>query len=188
MSKMKVGLLTLAMLSVLGAGGAAAGGDELRRTVSINDRIPTASEVQEALFPKAIADQKTECAKLEKAGLRCQSVIPKSSLDSVQVTFARGSARLTDEAKVFLRSVGEALKAKESEWTLLTVEGHADATGSDAVNRRLSKERADSVKQFFASSYGLKNIETVGRGSDKLKDPEDSGGAVNRRIEFIPDW
>jgi hypothetical protein len=46
--------------------------------------------------------------------MRCQSRIPKSSLDSVLVTFPRGSAALTGEAREFLDAVGKALQARES--------------------------------------------------------------------------
>lgn len=168
--------------------GAYAAGDELRRTVSINDHIPTVQEVEEALFPKQMESQKEECSALEKAGLRCQSVIPKSSLDSVQITFSRGSAKLTTEAKDFLRSVGQALKLRVSTWKSLVIEGHSDATGTESVNRKLSLQRADTVRQFLQAEYGLKNIEVSGRASDQLKDPQNPKSELNRRVEFVPNW
>lgn len=166
----------------------AADNDEARQTVSINSPNPKVEEVDAALFPKGIAELKTECAQMEKIGLRCQSVIPKSSLDTIQVTFARGSALLTEDGKAFLRSVGAALKLKTGIWKSLAIEGHTDATGTEAVNRRLSKSRADSVKSFLQAEFGLSNIETVGRSSDNLRDSNDPTGGLNRRVEFIPNW
>jgi outer membrane protein OmpA-like peptidoglycan-associated protein len=115
-------------------------------------------------------------------------VIPKSSLDTIQVTFARGSAILTEEGKGFLRSVGAALQRKSGVWKSLVIEGHTDATGSEATNRRLSKSRADSVKSFLQAEFGLNNIETAGRSSDKLRDVENPSGGLNRRVEFVPNW
>lgn len=85
---------------------------------------------------------------MEKIGLRCQSVIPKSSLDTVQITFAKGSHTLSKEGKDFLRSVGAALQRKSGVWTSLTIEGRADASGSDVLNQRLSQARAESAKEF----------------------------------------
>jgi OOP family OmpA-OmpF porin len=125
---------------------------------------------------------------MEKIGLRCQSVIPKSSLDTIQITFARGSAILTEEGKGFLRSVGTALQRKAGVWKSLAIEGHTDATGSDAVNRRLSQNRADSVKSFLQAEFGLSNIETMGRSSEKLRDTDNPSGGLNRRVEFVPNW
>ena len=167
---------------------ASAADNDLRHTVSINDHMPTAQEVEEALFPKQMEAQKEECSALEKAGLRCQSVIPKSSLDSVQITFARGSAKLTTEAKDFLRAVGQALQRRASTWKSLVIEGHSDATGTEGINRKLSMQRADTVRQFLQAEYGLKNIQAEGRASDQLKDPQHPKSELNRRVEFIPNW
>jgi len=181
--------VVIAAMMVFSACSAAfAADEELRQTVSINSPNPKVEEVDAALFPKGIAELKTECAQMEKIGLRCQSVIPKSSLDTIQVTFARGSAMLTEEGKAFLRSVGAALKIKTGVWKSLAIEGHTDATGTEAVNRRLSKSRADSVKSFLQAEFGLSNIETVGRSSENLRDSNDPTGGLNRRVEFIPNW
>jgi len=169
-------------------GVAFAADDEMRQTVTINSPNPKVEEVEGALFPKEIVALKDECAQMEKIGLRCQSVIPKSSLDTIQITFARGSAMLTEEGKGFLRSVGAALQRKAGVWKSLAIEGHTDATGSEATNRRLSKSRAESVKSFLEAEFGLSNIETAGLSSDKLRDTDNPTGAMNRRVEFVPNW
>jgi outer membrane protein OmpA-like peptidoglycan-associated protein len=181
---------TLAVLAVAGgfAAVANAADEELRVTTSINDKIPTVQEVEGALFPDQMATQKAECEQLEKVGLRCQSVIPKSSLDSVQVTFARGSAKLTAEGKEFLNMIGKALQKRVTTWKSVAIEGHTDATGTSETNSNLSKARADSVKSYLQTTFGLKNIETVGRGSERLKDTTNPGSELNRRVEFVPTW
>jgi outer membrane protein OmpA-like peptidoglycan-associated protein len=181
--------LVVAALFLSSACGAVFAADqEARQTVSINSPNPKVDEVEGALFPKEISALKDECAQMEKIGLRCQSVIPKSSLDTIQITFARGSAILTEEGKGFLRSVGAALQRKAGVWKSLAIEGHTDATGSDAVNRRLSQNRADSVKSFLQAEFGLSNIETMGRSSEKLRDTDNPSGGLNRRVEFVPNW
>jgi outer membrane protein OmpA-like peptidoglycan-associated protein len=169
-------------------GVAFAADDEMRQTVSINTPNPKVEDVEGALFPKEIVALKDECAQMEKIGLRCQSVIPKSSLDTIQITFARGSAMLTEEGKGFLRSVGAALQRKAGVWKSLAIEGHTDATGSEALNRKLSKSRADSVKSFLQAEFGLSNLETAGLSSERLRDSENPTGAMNRRVEFVPNW
>ncbi|WP_310448897.1 OmpA family protein [Sulfuritalea sp.] len=181
-------LVLTALLAGLLASAQSMAAEPERKTVSINDRVPTPQQVADALFPKEIEALKKECAQAEKAGMRCQSRIPKSSLDSVLVTFPRGSASLSGEAQEFLSAVGQALKSRELMWTSMRIEGHTDVTGSPAVNQRLSKERADVVKSYLVKNFGLKNIETVGRSSEQLKDPADPESALNRRIEFVPEW
>jgi len=181
-------LLLIGMVFASCCGASYGGDDEARQTVSINSPNPKVEDIEGALFPKEVVALKDECAQMEKIGLRCQSVIPKSSLDTIQVTFARGSAVLTDEGKGFLRSVGAALQRKAGVWKSLIIEGHTDATGSDSANRRLSQQRADSVKSFLQAEFGLSNIETAGRSSDKLRDTENPASGLNRRVEFVPNW
>lgn len=164
------------------------GDAELRATVSINEKSPSVDKIEAALFPAQLDEQKKECAQLEKVGLRCQSVLPKSSFDSIQVTFARGSAKLTPEGKEFLDIVGKALQKRSDTWTDLVIEGHTDITGSSETNRKLSKARADAAKEYLQTAFGFKNIETQGRASERLRDEANPSGELNRRIEFVPNW
>lgn len=181
-------LVVFAMVIASSCGIAYAADDEARQVVSINSPNPKVEDIEGALFPKEIVALKDECAQMEKIGLRCQSVIPKSSLDTIQITFARGSAVLTEEGKGFLRSVGAALQRKAGVWKSLIVEGHTDSTGTDSTNRKLSQQRADSVKSFLQAEFGLSNIETSGRSSDKLRDTDNPASGLNRRVEFVPNW
>lgn len=160
----------------------------MRTTVAINDKKPSVEQVEAALFPQKVEAQKKECAELEKIGVRCQSSIPKSSLESMLVTFARGSSQLTPEGKEFLDIVGKALQKRSDTWTSLVIEGHTDVTGSVETNRKLSQARADAAKGYLQTAYGLKNIDAVGRGSEYLRDQANPAGETNRRIEFVPNW
>ena len=178
----------LALCVSLAALSVQAGGQDVRTTTSINDKSPSVEQVETALFPEQLAAQKKECAQLEKAGMRCQSVLPKSSLDSIQVTFASGSAKLTDEGKEFLDIVGKALQKRSDTWESLVIEGHTDAVGSVETNRKLSLARAEAAKQYLKNNYGLKHISIQGRGSASLRDEANPTAEINRRIEFIPNW
>jgi outer membrane protein OmpA-like peptidoglycan-associated protein len=169
-------------------GMADVGQDTTIKRTTITTATPTPVEVDAALFPQEIIKLKDECAQMEKIGLRCQGVIPKSSLDTVHVTFSVGSALLTGDAKSFLRTVGASLKRKEGIWQSLTVEGHTDITGGIDANSRLSKARAEAVKKFLADEFGLTNINTIGRADEQLRDINNPTSAVNRRVEFIPNW
>ncbi|RJQ66400.1 MAG: OmpA family protein [Desulfobacteraceae bacterium] len=69
------------------------------------------------------------------------------------------------------------------------IEGHTDNTGAPEKNRALSKQRAESVKQFLAQRYTLplEKIATVGHGDTRpIASNETSEGRVqNRRIDVI---
>ncbi len=69
------------------------------------------------------------------------------------------------------------------------IEGHTDSTGSDAVNERLSQQRADSVRQYFVANELLppNKITSVGYGSTRplASNKTEEGRAVNRRIDVI---
>ena len=69
------------------------------------------------------------------------------------------------------------------------IEGHTDSTGSDAVNERLSQQRADSVRQYFIANEVLPGhkITSVGYGATRplASNKTEEGRAVNRRIDVI---
>jgi len=178
-------ILVAIVAGLLFASQAFAEEESMRRVTVLDVAAPSAAEVDEALFPPDIAQHKSECAQMEKAGFRCQSAVPKSSLDTVQVTFAVNSAELSADAKVFLKSVGESLQRHQEDFKSLVIEGHADASGNETANKALSKKRADSVKNYLVGNFKLPSIETVGRGSEKLRDPANPRSEINRRIEFI---
>lgn len=68
-----------------------------------------------------------------------------------------------------------------------TVEGHTDSTGSEALNAKLSQERADAVRDYLISK-GVKadNLTAKGYGESQPIDSNKtrSGRAVNRRVEI----
>jgi outer membrane protein OmpA-like peptidoglycan-associated protein len=72
----------------------------------------------------------------------------------------------------------------------ITIEGFADPAGSQAYNLRLSRERADAVRDYLVTK-GLDgaNLRTVGYGKTRLVRPNAQAGAegaeLNRRVTFV---
>lgn len=72
----------------------------------------------------------------------------------------------------------------------ITVEGFADPAGSQAYNLRLSRERADAVRDFLVTK-GLDGaqLRTVGYGKTRLVRPgaqaSAEGAELNRRVTFV---
>lgn len=71
----------------------------------------------------------------------------------------------------------------------LRVEGHTDATGDPAYNRKLSQQRAENIRQYLLRATGLRPDQIVARGfgPDRplLPNTTESNRARNRRVEFI---
>jgi outer membrane protein OmpA-like peptidoglycan-associated protein len=67
------------------------------------------------------------------------------------------------------------------------IQGHTDNIGSDAYNKKLSLQRAETVKKFLVSKgVNANRLTTVGLGSSQpISDNKTADGrAFNRRIEF----
>ena len=69
----------------------------------------------------------------------------------------------------------------------LKLAGHTDATGSDDLNMRLSKDRAESVKAYLVSQgANASRIEAIGYGETQpiSTNTTPEGRQENRRVEF----
>lgn len=180
-----VAIVLVSLISSLVAIPAVA--EPLRATGSIDGLAPEEAKARilAILFPENLVQQAKDCKQLVDAGLPCGSVIPRPALETNQITFDRGKATLTEQSKAYLDLMGAALKSKKDAFVNVVIEGHTDATGSADLNRTLSKKRAETVKNYLSSTFGIANLDTVGRASDVLKDKSNPGAAVNRRIEFV---
>jgi outer membrane protein OmpA-like peptidoglycan-associated protein len=82
---------------------------------------------------------------------------------------------------------GVAATLTEYNQTMIEVVGHTDSIGTDAVNDRISKERADSVANYLRGQ-GVQSarIETLGAGKRYpiADNNTDAGRAANRRVEI----
>lgn len=70
----------------------------------------------------------------------------------------------------------------------VSVIGHTDSTGSDAINNPLSVERAQSVRDYLAArGVAPSRVETAGHGSREpvADNGTDAGRAQNRRVEIF---
>ena len=66
---------------------------------------------------------------------------------------------------------------------------YTDSMGADAYNQSLSERRANAVRDYLVTNYGVDatRIDTVGYGEAKpvADNNSDDGRAQNRRIEFV---
>ena len=85
-----------------------------------------------------------------------KTIVKKINVASANlVTFQIGKSKLSNEAKVNLSMLAEVIKTGDAN-TVYTVTGYADAgTGSKSLNERLSKKRAEVVKDFLVKECGV---------------------------------
>lgn len=105
----------------------------------------------------------------------------------VHFEFDASSVRQQDEAA--LSKFAEVAQA-HYKGALITVEGFADPAGGAAYNLKLSRNRADAVRDYLLTKgFDAGNIRTVGYGKSRLVRPgaeKDAPGAeLNRRVTFV---
>lgn len=110
----------------------------------------------------------------------------KIILNNAKLHFLNGKNDLSPEGAQTVREVARQLKQSRETLTL-KVTGYTSSSGKPAVNKALSKRRADAVaKLLVAEGLPAKNVLTVGAGAARPigdnKTPE--GQALNRRVEI----
>ena len=161
--------------------GAASAADNSGDVVEINESIAPEA-IESGLFPKSSIT--AACEEAAKAGFTCGQIVPRKvfSLPS-NISFASGSAQLSDAAKSLLAGFGPALKRNEASGSSVIFIGH---TGSKRLNQNLSEQRAEAVRQYFISNFEISPsfLKASGVGSAQLKDKGDPSSSVNRRVEI----
>jgi outer membrane protein OmpA-like peptidoglycan-associated protein len=102
------------------------------------------------------------------------------------VLFEQGGNQLSASAQTRLDTVAQALAAYPDR--NIVVEGHTDATGSDATNQDLSQRRADAVRTYLeARGVPAERMRAVGRGESTpiASNETPEGRANNRRVEVV---
>ena len=109
----------------------------------------------------------------------------KKTLILEGVNFETGKSTLTPESETILNGVAESLVANDT--IRVEVVGHTDNTGSMALNRRLSRERAEAVRQYLVSKGVAEDrLRSRGAGPDQpvASNRTAEGRAQNRRVEL----
>jgi outer membrane protein OmpA-like peptidoglycan-associated protein len=100
--------------------------------------------------------------------------------------FAVGKADVQPQLRTVLDSFSSGLTNDPS--TLITVIGHTDSSGTDAINNPLSVNRAQSVKDYLVSrGIPPSRIAIAGEGSRQpvADNSTTAGRAQNRRVEIF---
>jgi outer membrane protein OmpA-like peptidoglycan-associated protein len=133
----------------------------------------------------AVSLVKTKGSSPATASIARQHSIADASALSLPVRFAFGSADILPAARVQLDALAEGIKLLAPQ-SIVTIEGHTDAIGSDAYNLELSRERADAVRGYLVQRHRIDaaRLKTVAYGEGRPIDGCDANAALNRRVQF----
>ena len=100
------------------------------------------------------------------------------------VSFDTGRADIKPQMRPVLDEIGRNLDPN----VLVTVVGHTDSTGSDAINDPLSRDRALAVRDYLsARGVSASRMRVDGRGAREpvASNDTEAGRAANRRVEIF---
>ena len=155
------------------------------RSIRLLDDAPAAATPTKYVAAAAVALAKTSARPPARAPAAPDDANGDASALSLPVRFAFDSAEIVPAARTQLDALAEGIKLLAPN-SIVTVEGHTDATGSDAYNLELSRNRARAVRDYLVQHHGIDaaRLKTVGYGKARLADAADPNAAVNRRVQF----
>lgn len=109
-----------------------------------------------------------------------------AQLDVVGIEFETGLATILEISTPSLMRADSILRQYSN--MRVSIHGHTDNVGNPELNRRLSLDRANAVRDWLiARGIDPKRLETKGFGQDSpmTTNATDEGRAKNRRIEFV---
>lgn len=102
------------------------------------------------------------------------------------ISFASGRADINPRLRPILDQFASGLGGQAN--TEVRIIGHTDNTGSDALNERLSLQRAESVRNYLVDrGVRADSIQVAGRGEREpvADNSSEAGRAKNRRVEIF---
>lgn len=174
--------------AVLGAGIGAVIGDA--KGAAVGAAIGTAVGAGAgAVIGKKMDKKAEELEALENA--KVETVEDQNGLQAIKVTFDSGILFPTNGSTLSQSSKNElsefAMKMQDMQETDITIYGHTDNTGSDAVNEKLSNKRAESVASYLKNcGIASSRMKTEGKSYSMpvASNATVEGRAQNRRVEI----
>lgn len=115
-----------------------------------------------------------------------EAVGEPSPLKPIILAIDPNSGKLTAEASKEMKSIAAILKNANESWTKLTVSGHSDRNGVPALNKQLTRQRAEAVCDSLASEgIARDKMSCVGLGSEQTLSSLPKKARAQRRVEIL---
>jgi outer membrane protein OmpA-like peptidoglycan-associated protein len=145
----------------------------LQRRVDAQERMRSSVAALEATFS---ADE----ARVTRQG---DDVV----LSLLGIKFPSGRSTIDGNSAALMKKVQQGLALFPN--ATISIEGHTDANGSDSTNLILSQDRADAVRQYLITNFGMdpEKLTSVGYGEARpvATNETAAGRARNRRIDLV---
>jgi len=125
----------------------------------------------------------------EQNGSRSISQIETKSSDNVaalKILFEFDSTIISPDSLPIVKQLALALTTPQAGTSPVLIEGHTDATGEKIYNIRLSKRRAQAIKQHLVERYNIEpeRLSVKGMGETELLNADFPTAAINRRVQI----
>ncbi len=149
------------------------------------------AKAQEKVAALAKEEADLAFAEIEALRMQLESLVAKETDAGLMMTlgdfvFASGSANLKQAAVDNFDRVMQFINNYPNR--NIRIEGHTDSSGSEDLNEKLSKKRADAVKQLLIQNgIAAERISAIGQGEAHpvASNNTEAGKAKNRRVEII---
>lgn len=179
--------------ALIGGGLGAVGGYVVGHQIEGQDQALDEQEQRIAQQRQEIAHNRALLEELKRRHLDARETDRGVVVNLPDVLFEFNKASLTPEAQTKVSHIAQALE-KQAGNRRVSVEGHADAIGSDSYNLTLSQRRAEVVGKELAydgvrndrlttHGYGEKYPVAPNTNQDGSDNP--AGRAKNRRVEVV---
>jgi outer membrane protein OmpA-like peptidoglycan-associated protein len=139
-----------------------------------------------------IASNETREGRIKNRRVDIYVVAELRALDRIEFPsvslFERNSAELTEQGKASLDKNIATAKEILQRATFIEIIGHTDSKGDDEDNMKLSKQRAQSVRDYLVSQgVNRRKMVTTGKGETMPIASNDTkeGRAANRRVQIL---
>lgn len=151
---------------------------ELGAKLARND----AADAEVSATAKEALERALAAGKLAEGKLLAETVLTE------EVGFGLERTRLSDEARQALATFAERLKA-ENQGVFIEIQGHTDNTGSTETNLRLSRQRAEAVRDYLHLEAGLPlhrlTVAAYGEARPVADNKTREGRIKNRRVVLV---
>ena len=172
----------VALVAMLLSGGATRA-DESSDVEIFEGPVPSAEELGSILYPEPRPEEvRTRGIIVRPAATAPDG--PKSFGFLIQ--FAFDSSEILPASRPYLDQVGRMLNLDNLAERRLAIEGHTDASGSEAYNQKLSERRARAIASYLVTNHGVETsrLRAVGKGESRPLKGQDPLDPRNRRVEF----
>jgi outer membrane protein OmpA-like peptidoglycan-associated protein len=158
----------------------------LTRGLSVGPQVDPAAKAKEASFVETLRNRKSRSLSMGEREEIADIASTKPNID-LDIQFDYNSADIRTASMPSVQALGQALSNPSLKGSVFVVAGHTDAVGSEAYNMGLSERRADTIKSYLVSKFGIagSDLVTVGYGKDKPKDARTPMDPINRRVQVV---